>query len=139
MFWVPLAMAAAGAAAGMSRDRAQAKQMRRYNEGQAETTRYSPWTGMKGEITPHTSDPMGAGLTGALSGYAMGANVAGKMNQTPQKVEPPQPEPQTLEQPMSQNSAVDYNNGAFGSPKAPSMWDNLKKMNPGTQFERIKA
>lgn len=79
-FWIPLMAAAAGAYASNRRASAEAKQNKRFNEGQAEVTRYSPWTGMQGEIKPYTYDAIGSTLQGGLSGFAMGSNITNNMN-----------------------------------------------------------
>lgn len=62
------------ASALMSANQASNKQAQqeRYNKAQAETTRYSPWTGMKGQLdTSYSPSALEGGLAGGLQGLGM--------------------------------------------------------------------
>lgn len=89
MFWVPmLAGAAIGAIQGESKRKAEEQQ----NLAEAEKTRYSPWTGMHGQIKKSGANWMGGalqgGLTGAMLGQGMGGGAeAGTIVDTPVSVE----------------------------------------------------
>ena len=63
--WLLLGGAALGAIQGQRKQ----DQINRMNQAQAETTRYSPWTGMKGQL----QNPGGGWFDGALSGGLTGA------------------------------------------------------------------
>jgi hypothetical protein len=72
-FWMlPAAMAGINAIKG-SQQRAAARD---YNRGQAEVTRYSPWTGMTGQTKQVTggllTDAAGGAMQGAMMGQAFG-------------------------------------------------------------------
>ena len=68
MWWIPLAMDAAS----MINEKQKENQLDRYNQGQAEVTRYSPWTGIKGQIQPNQGPGMfGAGIGGAVGGLGL--------------------------------------------------------------------
>lgn len=108
--WPMLAAAGGMAALGMIREREKAKAQRKYNEGQAEISRYSPWTGMQGQITPVFDDSLGAGLQGGLSGAMMAQNFS-KAN--------PSSQAQMEQQAVNTTEAVDgaqggYKNSMFG-------------------------
>ncbi len=68
MLWPMLAMGALGAVQGQRKQDRIAKM----NEAQAETTRYSPWTGMKGQL----QDTGGGAFDGALQGGLTGAALS---------------------------------------------------------------
>jgi hypothetical protein len=80
--WGQLALMAGGAALGLMREKQKANAMRKFNEGQAETTKWSPWTGMKGDIKPVFEDSMGAGLAGGLTGAQLGQGLGGDAKPT---------------------------------------------------------
>ena len=65
---LPAAMAVAGAAKGMMED----SDRQAYNTGQAELTRYSPWTGMKGRIQQGSlgSSMFGGAMQGGMAGMS---------------------------------------------------------------------
>lgn len=67
----PWAALATGALVGSMNAEKKAEQQRKHNLMQAELTRYSPWTGMRGQISPVDADPMEGALTGGFSGLAM--------------------------------------------------------------------
>lgn len=71
---LPLLLAGLGLAAGAGKsvlDQAAEKKQRQL---QAETTRYSPWTGMQAEA-PKRTDWLGNMLQGGLGGGMMGMNI----------------------------------------------------------------
>lgn len=78
MAWVAVGTMAGTTLLSLNQENQKAKQMKRHNEGQAEITRYSPWTGKSGEIQSYTYDPVSAGMGGALQGMGM-AQTFGKM------------------------------------------------------------
>lgn len=67
----PLIAMAGSALLSMHQENQKAKQMKKYNEAQAEMTRYSPWTGRAGQIQQYTYDPLSAAAGGALQGLGM--------------------------------------------------------------------
>lgn len=78
MFWVPLIMAAI--AAGKSASDAAGRE--RDQKVQAETTRNSPWTGMKG-ADPRQADTFGTMIKGVQSGLIAGKALDGYDFSTP--------------------------------------------------------
>lgn len=74
--WPMLVMAGLGALQGHAKQQQQEK----WNRGQADVTRYSPWTGIKGDLKPVTDSALGGamqgGLTGAMMSQSMGADKA---------------------------------------------------------------
>ena len=80
MSWIAVGVMAATTAMSVHRENEQAKQAKKFNQGQAEITKYSPWTGMRGEVKPYSYDPVGAGMQGAVSGLQLGNNVSGTFN-----------------------------------------------------------
>lgn len=78
----PLSVAAIMAGVGLGKslliDKPAAQ---RHNWLQAQTQRYSPWTGLRAEGLKY-ADPFGAAMQGGVSGYAQGQNMqANEMNQ----------------------------------------------------------
>ena len=71
MSWVAVGTMVGTGLLSLNQENQKAKQMKKYNEGQAEITRYSPWTGRAGEIKPYTYDPLSATAGGALQGLGM--------------------------------------------------------------------
>ena len=65
--WVIAAMAAMGAMKG-ARERENQRHMAK---AEAEATKFSPWTGMKGR-TVQMTDPFGSMMQGAVAGASMG-------------------------------------------------------------------
>lgn len=75
MWWT---IAAMGANALMQANKAKRDQetMKQHNLAQAEMTRYSPWTGQSGKITPYTGPSAFEGAVGgAFQGAAMGQQL----------------------------------------------------------------
>jgi hypothetical protein len=68
-FWMaPLAMGALGAYQGHQ----EQQEHKRHNKAQAEMTKYSPWTGMSGQVNPYTGKgALGGAIGGAASGAAL--------------------------------------------------------------------
>lgn len=73
-FLAPLLSTAVGAVQGKQKRDAQ----RKYNLGQAEMTRYSPWTGKSGTISPETASPLSGAMQGAMGGINLAQNLMGK-------------------------------------------------------------
>lgn len=68
MWWIPIA----AAAVSMMNAKKQADNQEAYNKAQAEMTKYSPWTGVAGKITPITApSALGAAASGAIQGMAI--------------------------------------------------------------------
>lgn len=66
-FIIPAAMAGVGYLEGKRKQ----DQQERWNRAQAEVTRYSPWTGIKGDLSPVTASPLGGAMQGGLTGAMM--------------------------------------------------------------------
>ncbi len=97
-FW-NLLVPALGAVAGGLQANEQKKDVRRQNRAQAEITRYSPWTGMKGQMQ---AEPSAVG--GALQGGMMGAMAANQMGMFDKAgVKPPTGKPPVPQQEVSQS------------------------------------
>lgn len=80
-FWIPLAMAAAGAVAGKAKND-RAKEIESSDRKlAAETQRYSPWTGMQANQIRHADsqfgDMFGGGVQGAMMGQSLSNGMAG--------------------------------------------------------------
>ena len=101
-FWIPLAMAGAS----LLQEKNNADATERFNKGQAEITRYSPWTGMKGQMKQNSPNYLGAGLKGGLQGYMLGNAICGGAGGTP------------LE---GKAAMVDYENLGINVPQAGAM------------------
>ncbi|MNJ94788.1 hypothetical protein D3C87_124910 [compost metagenome] len=73
---------AAGGALGDMKAQRQQEQVRANNMAQAEMTRYSPWTGMRGQITPEGASGLegaiGGGIQGAAAAQGLGLGAGGK-------------------------------------------------------------
>lgn len=76
---------AAGAGLGLLKNREQQKQINAQNEAEVAKTRFSPWTGMQGQIQAKPS-MFGDVASGALSGAMFGQQFSG--GSTPQVSEP---------------------------------------------------
>jgi hypothetical protein len=89
MWWIPLAMAGAGAIKGQ-KEEAQAKRDRQM---EAEIARWSPWTGMQPQRVHDGPGVMGNAIQGATSGLSMMQNVnalrGGKSDPVAPKAPPP--------------------------------------------------
>jgi hypothetical protein len=75
MSWIATGLAVGGMVLGNEREKQKSKQIKAHNMGQAETTRYSPWTGMQGKMVMDDSDQLGGAFQGGLSGFQMGNNI----------------------------------------------------------------
>lgn len=75
MFWIPLAMAAAGAVAGAANQREQRKQAEVDNKMNALETKYSPWISPQYRNVTQPGSMIGSVLGGAASGGMMGAQM----------------------------------------------------------------
>lgn len=71
---LPLFLGLAGLAAGGVKSGIEAGNEKKDRQLQAETTRYSPWTGMQAEA-PRRTDFLGNLLQGGLSGAMLGRNI----------------------------------------------------------------
>ncbi len=80
MTWVAVGVAAVGAATSMNAEHQKSKALKKHNQGQAEMTRYSNWTGQAGEITPDTTDAVGAGVAGGMRGFQAGQGINSSMS-----------------------------------------------------------
>lgn len=79
-FFLPAMMVAGAALQGRAADRKR-KQQERFNQGQAETTRYSPWTGMTGQLDQsYVPGSLEAMAGGAIQGAGMAQGLQGIMN-----------------------------------------------------------
>jgi hypothetical protein len=65
-----------GAVMGARNAQKQADETKRQNLAQAEITRYSPWTGMHGQIQANTADPLNGAFQGAMGGLALGQGMS---------------------------------------------------------------
>jgi hypothetical protein len=74
--WPMIAAMAASTALGYNQQRQQQKATDKWNKGQAEMTKYSPWTGVRGQTQMNTADPLSGAIQGGLSGFAMGQNFS---------------------------------------------------------------
>lgn len=62
------------------RQNRQAEDQRKYNLAQAEMTRYSPWTGQKGQLdTRDIGSPLEAGVGGAVQGLGITQSLGGEL------------------------------------------------------------
>lgn len=81
-FLIPAATAALGA----QRAQRQADQKERFNKAQAEITKYSPWTGMRGQLdSSYSPSSFEGGLAGGLQGLGM-AQGFGMFANKPQSI-----------------------------------------------------
>lgn len=139
MSWIAVGVMAGTAALGYTQQRQQQKAINEHNKGQAEMTRYSPWTGVRGETQANTADPLVGALQGGLSGYALGSNISNKLGSkvTPDSVDTssvsrgsqPMGDVSFNDRPMNDSVGSSYNKGA--DPLAqPSFYNSMKKQNP---------
>ena len=73
MFWVPMAI---GAGLGLMKGMSDQKQYEERQSAQAEMTKYSPWTGMHGQVLKQPNvfgSILQGGAMGAMAGQSMGA------------------------------------------------------------------
>lgn len=88
----PVSLAVMAGMAGINAMNANQQQAdtKRFNQGQAEMTKYSPWTGRAGEIQRHQGpSPLMAGVGGA----AQGAGLAQQFGSAKPQVEPMKMDP----------------------------------------------
>lgn len=76
----PLTGSLIGAGGGLLKSLFDGGKADRERKLQAETTRWSPWTGMTAQA-PSTPDAFGSIMQGGLSGFALGQNAQGAANQ----------------------------------------------------------
>lgn len=75
MLWaLPLGMAALGAIQGQRKQ----DRLQKMNQAEAETTRYSPWTGMKGQLHDTGGGWFDGALQGGVTGAMMGQGMGGE-------------------------------------------------------------
>lgn len=80
MAWAIVIGSVAGAGLGALKNAEERKQIAALNAAEAEKTRYSPWTGMKGQIQASPSafgDVLQGGMTGAMMGKQFGGFGSG--------------------------------------------------------------
>lgn len=80
---------ASGVGGFMSADEAERKQEqnKQYNLAQSELTRYSPWTGMRGQINPYSGPGEGAAaMGGAIQGASAAQGLSSLFSEDPSKV-----------------------------------------------------
>lgn len=81
MWW---ALPVATTLMGMNNARRKAEQQERYNKGQAEVTRYSPWTGMTGKLdNSYTPSMLEGGLQGGMAGLGAMQGMKGAFGAQP--------------------------------------------------------
>lgn len=128
--WAMAIPAIAGAVLGYDQQRRQAKATEKFNKGQAEVTRYSPWTGVKGQIQQNNADPISGALQGGLSGAMFGQQLSG-MNaaNNANAVKTAQAEVDAAGEAGSSFTApVAMNTTQMNKP--PTMFDSMRKSNP---------
>lgn len=76
MSWVTVGVAGAGMALGALENNEEQKQHSRMQRAQAEMTRYSPWTGMQGQILTPPKSIFGSMLQGGATGAMIGQGLA---------------------------------------------------------------
>lgn len=69
-------MGGVSAGVGALQGQQKEKQQKQFNDSQAEITRYSPWTGMRGQVTPTTDNALGGAMQGGLGGALFGQRIA---------------------------------------------------------------
>lgn len=79
MIWLPIAMAAAGAAKGMLDEKAAAK--KRAAEGQI--AQWSPWTGMQAQRVDNGPGVLGGAMQGGLAGASLMQAMGGSGGSKP--------------------------------------------------------
>lgn len=82
---ISLMLMGGGGILGYDQAAKQKQQQMIDNAAQAELTRYSPWTGMKGQINTKYADPFAAALGGGMQGLgvAQGLGTLGKKTPAP--------------------------------------------------------
>lgn len=78
MAWVTVAIVGGSALMGARAADKKAQQQKQYNMAQSELTRYSPWTGMKGQLdNSYTPDALSGGISGGIQGLGMAQGAQG--------------------------------------------------------------
>ena len=104
MWMLPVGMAALGAYQGAQKKKAEDQ----WNRGQAEVTRYSPWTGISGQLKPSSSSMLGGAMQGGLSGAMLGQHFGGGSTT--------EIEPSAMDKLGKQNASA-FGSGDFGDMK----------------------
>jgi hypothetical protein len=77
MWW---ALPIATTAMGLMKQNRQAEDQRKYNLAQSEMTRYSPWTGQKGQLSMgDTGSPFEGAVGGAVQGIGITQSLGGDL------------------------------------------------------------
>lgn len=121
---VTMAVIMGGTAALQARQaQARRKQQERFNKGQAEVTRYSPWTDMRSQMdNAFVPDALSAAAGGAIQGAGVAQGLQGLMGGAPAT---PQPsagqfmDQMQQAQPMAPSS-MNMQPGLYGNP-----WGNI--------------
>lgn len=71
----PITMALIGSALGAFSGDQKSKENQKYNQMQAELTRYSPWTHQMGQLTPNNDNALNGAMQGGLSGLSLYQNL----------------------------------------------------------------
>ena len=76
MSWITVGVMAASAVSSMMSNQRKAEKQRQNNLAQAEITKYSPWTGMKGQLdNSYTPGSLESGISGGIQGAAIGQGL----------------------------------------------------------------
>jgi uncharacterized phage infection (PIP) family protein YhgE len=75
--WLQLGLAGLGALQGYNSAQRKAEQQKQYNLAQAETSRYSPWTKMQGQLdSSYSPSAMDGAFSGGVTGLGMGQSLS---------------------------------------------------------------
>lgn len=77
MSWVTVAVVGGGALLGGIQGQRKQDRIAAQNRAEAETTRYSPWTGMKGQLQDTGGGMFDGALQGGLTGAALSQQFGG--------------------------------------------------------------
>lgn len=78
MSWVTVAVVGGSALMNMNAAKQKQKQQENFNMAQSELTRYSPWTGMKGQLdNSYAPDQLSAGISGGIQGLGIAQGAQG--------------------------------------------------------------
>jgi hypothetical protein len=117
MSWVTVGVAGAGLLGGGVKAIADNKQYKRDQLAQSELTRYSPWTGMKGQSLSRPSafgTVLQGGMTGAMLGQGINAGgAAGAAGAGSAPAMSAMPNPETVRS-FSQPVAMNYQGSRWG-------------------------
>ena len=97
-------------------------QQEKYNKGQAEVTRYSPWTGMQGQMdNSFIPDALSAAAGGAIQGASVAQGLQGAFGgaAAPQPTAGQFMDQAQMSQPMAPSS-MNMQPGLYGNP-----WGNI--------------